>query len=223
MTMAFALSTTGAFSVSELPAFVQYGVLGAGFLFFLGAGALAVAAARLSNAGRSARAEADARLDATRELAVDVKRLAERVELSMRERDAAIENAFLRHNDACAASMAQTHRSASGHGHDDDDDHHKKHHSGGHGHDDDDDHHHKKHHKGGHGHDDDDDHKKHHKSGHGHDDDDDHHHKKHHKGGHGHDDDDDHKKHHSGGHGHDDDDDHKKHHGFFARMFGWSN
>lgn len=221
MTMAFALSTTGAFSVSELPAFVQYGVLGAGFLFFLGAGALAVAAARLSNAGRSARAEADARLDATRELAVDVKRLAERVELSMRERDAAIENAFLRHNDACAASMAQTHRSASGHGHDDDDDHHKKHHSGGH--DDDDDHHHKKHHKGGHGHDDDDDHKKHHKSGHGHDDDDDHHHKKHHKGGHGHDDDDDHKKHHSGGHGHDDDDDHKKHHGFFARMFGWSN
>lgn len=162
----------------------QVGLLSAGVIFLIGGAALAIVAARIASAGRTARAEADIRLAASQELATEVKRLAEKVEASIQYRDSSIENAFLRHNDACAASMHQQMSAKGGH-HDDDDDDHKKHHSakGGH-HDDDDDDHHKKHHsgKGGHHDDDDDDHhKKHHsaKGGH-HDDDDDDHHKKHH-------------------------------------------
>lgn len=151
----------------------QVGLLGAGVVFLIGGAVLAIIAARIASAGRAAQAEADVRLAASQELATEVKRLAERVELSMQSRDSSIENAFLRHNDACAASMKATFGGKGGHhDDDDDDDHHKKHHAshsgkGGH-HDDDDDDHHKKHHaaysgKGGHHDDDDDDHhKKHH-------------------------------------------------------------
>jgi len=163
----------------------QVGLLSAGVIFLIGGAILAIFAARIASAGRAARAEADIRLAASQELAAEVKRLAEKVEASVQYRDASIENAFLRHNDACAASMHQQLSAKGGHHDDDDDDHHKKHHSakGGH-HDDDDDDHHKKHHsgKGGHHDDDDDDHHKKHHSGKGghHDDDDDDHHKKHH-------------------------------------------
>jgi hypothetical protein len=140
----------------------QVGLLSAGIIFLVGGAALAIFAARIASAGRIAKAEADIRLAASQELATEVKRLAEKVEASIQYRDSSIENAFLRHNDACAASMHQHLSAKGGHHDDDDDDHHKKHHSGGH-------------------HDDDDDHKKHHsgKGGH-HDDDDDDHHKKHH-------------------------------------------
>ncbi len=176
----------------------QIGLLTAGITFLIGGGVLAVIASRVASRGRAAQADADIRLAASKELAVEVKRLAEKVEQSLAARDTAIENAFLRHNDACMASVQSTMatQASGGHGHDDDDDDHhkKKHHAsakGGHGHDDDDDDHHKKKHhaalKGGHGHDDDDDDdhhkKKHHalfKGGHGHDDDDDDHHKKKH-------------------------------------------
>lgn len=146
----------------------QVGLLGAGIVFLIGGAVLAIIAARIASAGRAAQAEADVRLAASQELATEVKRLAEKVEVSLQSRDASIENAFLRHNDACAASMHQHLSAKGGHHDDDDDDHHKKHHAafsgkGGHHDDDDDDHHHKKHHSGGH-HDDDDDHKhkKHH-------------------------------------------------------------
>lgn len=125
----------------------QVGVLGAGFIFLVGGAALAVIAARIANAGRAARAEADIRLAASQDLAAEVKRLADKVELSLQARDASIENAFLRHNDACAASVQAQFSGKGGHHHDDDDDdddHHKKHHAGGHHDDDDDDH--KKHH-----------------------------------------------------------------------------
>lgn len=146
----------------------QVGLLSAGVIFLLGGAVLAIVASRIASAGRAARAEADIRLAASQELASEVKRLAEKVEASMQYRDASIENAFLRHNDACAASMHQQLSGKGGH-HDDDDDDHKKHHSGKGGHhDDDDDDHHKKHHAGFSG-----------KGGH-HDDDDDDHHKKHH-------------------------------------------
>lgn len=127
----------------------QVGVLSAGFIFLVGGAALAVIAARIASAGRAARAEADIRLAASQELAAEVKRLADKVELSLQGRDASIENAFLRHNDACAASVQAQFSGKGGHGHDDDDDDddHKKHHSGGHhDDDDDDDDHHKKHH-----------------------------------------------------------------------------
>ncbi|MEK7266471.1 MAG: hypothetical protein AAB227_10275 [Pseudomonadota bacterium] len=142
----------------------QVGLLSAGVIFLLGGAALAIFAARIASASRTARAEADIRLAASQELATEVKRLAEKVEASIQYRDTSIENAFMRHNDACAASMHQQMSAKGGH-HDDDDDDHKKHHSA----------------KGGHHDDDDDDHKKHHsgKGGH-HDDDDDDHHKKHH-------------------------------------------
>lgn len=152
----------------------QIGLLTAGLLFLIGGAVLAVIASRIAAAGRAAQTEADIRLAASQELAVEVKRLAEKVEQSLAARDAAIENAFLRHNDACMASVQSTlaTRASGGHGHDDDDDddHHKKHHaamSGGHhDDDDDDDHKHKKHHAASlSGHDDDDDddhHKKHH-------------------------------------------------------------
>ncbi len=172
----------------------QIGLMAAGLVFLIGGAVLAVIASRIAAAGRVAQGAADIRLAASQELATEVKRLAEKVEQSLAARDTAIENAFLRHNDACMASVqsTMTTRASGGHGHDDDDDDHKKHHSGGHGHDDDDDDHKtKKHHRAtslsGHGHDDDDDdhkHKKHHSAslkGHGHDDDDDDdHHKKHH-------------------------------------------
>lgn len=137
------------------------GLLSAGVIFLLGGVALAIVAARVASAGRAARAEADIRLAASQELAVEVKRLTEKVEAALTQRDMAIENAFLRHNDACAASVQSqmgahtcSHDAANGapaasfndHHDDDDDDHHKKHHSGGHHDDDDDGDHHKKHH-----------------------------------------------------------------------------
>jgi hypothetical protein len=123
----------------------QVGVLSAGFIFLVGGAVLAVIAARIASAGRTARAEADIRLAASQELAAEVKRIADKVELSLQGRDASIENAFLRHNDACAASVQAQFSGKGGHGHDDDDDDdHKKHHSGGQ--DDDDDGDHKKHH-----------------------------------------------------------------------------
>lgn len=147
------------------------GLLSAGVIFLIGGAVLAVVAAKIASTARAAQAEADVRLATSQELAAEVKRLADRVELSLQSRDASIENAFLRHNDACAASMRETFSGKGGHHDDDDDDHkHKKHHSGGkggHHDDDDDDHKHKKHHAGG-------------KGGHHDDDDDDHHHKKHH-------------------------------------------
>ena len=145
---------------------LQTGLLAAGFLFLIGGSALAVIAARIAATGRAAQAEAAIRLAASEELAAEVKRLAERVEQSLVARDAAIENAFLRPNDACMASVqstlaAQASGACSHAGgasaqlsddhHDDDDDDHKKHRAafkGGHGHDDydDDDDHHKKSH-----------------------------------------------------------------------------
>jgi hypothetical protein len=129
----------------------EVGLLSAGIIFLIGGAALAIFAARIANAGRAAQAEADVRLAASQELAGEVKRLAEKVEMSLQSRDASIENAFLRHNDACAASMQATFGGKGGH-HDDDDDHHKKHHAalsgkGGHHDDDDDDHKHTKHHQ----------------------------------------------------------------------------
>jgi hypothetical protein len=147
---------------------LQTGLLAAGFLFLIGGSVLAVIAARIAASGRAAQAEAAIRLSASEELAVEVKRLAEKVEQSLAARDAAIENAFLRHNDACMASvqssLAARSSGACSHGdgasaqlsgghHDDDDDDHKKHQaalSGGQGHDDDDDddNHHKKSHAG---------------------------------------------------------------------------
>lgn len=155
----------------------EVGLLSAGIIFLIGGATLAVIAARIANAGRAAQAEADVRLAASQELASEVKRLAEKVEISLQSRDASIENAFLRHNDACAASMQATFGAKGGHHDDDDDDDHKKHHAayagkGGHHDDDDDDHHHKKHHaahsgKGGHHDDDDDDHHKKHHAGEG--------------------------------------------------------
>lgn len=129
----------------------QVGLLSAGVIFLFVGGALAFVAARVASSGRAAKAEADIRLAASQELAAEVKHLAEKVGLSLQARDAALENAFLRHNDACAASVHSAFSGKGGHHDDDDDDHHKKHHSGGH-HDDDDDDHHKKHHSAGGGH-----------------------------------------------------------------------
>ena len=149
---------------------LESGLLAAGFVFLIGGSVLAIFAARIAAAGRAAQAEAAIRLAASEELAVEVKRLAEKVEQSLAARDAAIENAFLRHNDACMASVQSTlaaqpkgacshgggaaaRLSGDHHDDDDDDDHHKKHRaalSGGHGHDDDDDDdHHKKSHGAG--------------------------------------------------------------------------
>jgi hypothetical protein len=143
----------------------QVGLMSVGIVFLIGGAALAVIAARIAAAGRAAQAEASLRLEASQQLATEVKRLADKVEMSLHSRDSALENAFLRHNDACAASMEATFgpRKLSGH----DDDHHKKHHSAElKHHDDDDDAHHKKHHSASslkhHDDDDDDHHKKHH-------------------------------------------------------------
>ncbi len=86
----------------------QIGLLTAGLLFLIGGAVLAVIAARIAAAGRAAQAEAGIRLAASQELAIEVKRLAEKVEQSLAARDAAIENAFLRHNDACMASVQST-------------------------------------------------------------------------------------------------------------------
>ncbi len=122
----------------------EVGLLSAGIIFLIGGAALAVFAARIASAGRAAQAEAGVRLAASQELASEVKRLAEKVELSLEARDASLENAFLRHNDACAASLQQAVSGAGG-DHDDGDDHQTNRHSGG-GHHDDDDHRHKKHH-----------------------------------------------------------------------------
>lgn len=123
----------------------QIGLLTAGVVFLLGGAALAVIASRIAAAGRAAQIEADIRLAASQELAVEVKRLAEKVEQSLVARDAAIENAFLRHNDACMASVQSSLASTGGAGcghvdparatlsdhddDDDDDDHHKKGHA----------------------------------------------------------------------------------------------
>lgn len=87
---------------------LQTGLLAAGFAFLVGGSVLAVIAARIAAAGRAAQAEAAIRLAASEQLAVEVKRLAEKVEQSLAARDAAIENAFLRHNDACMASVQST-------------------------------------------------------------------------------------------------------------------
>lgn len=137
------------------PDLLSVGLVGAGVVFLIGAAVLTIVAARIASAGRIAKAEADIRLAASQELAGEVKRLAEKVEASLAARDASIENAFMRHNDACAASMqaqmgaqSGTPAKASGghHDDDDDDDHHKKHHAAFSGHDDDDDDDHHKHH-----------------------------------------------------------------------------
>jgi len=130
----------------------QFGLLVAGIVFLIGGAALAVVAARISAAGRLALAEAESRLAVSQEYAAEVRRLVEKVEQALAARDAAVENAFLRHNEACMASVnaSMTAKASDGHGHghdDDDDDDHKKHHasmSGGHEDDDDDEH--KKHH-----------------------------------------------------------------------------
>lgn len=97
---------------------LQVGLLGAGVIFLAGGAALAIYAARLASSGRAAKAEADIRLAASHELAAEVKRLAEKVEQSLEARDAAIENAFLRHNDACAASAHAAFGDRDGHRHD---------------------------------------------------------------------------------------------------------
>jgi predicted lipid-binding transport protein (Tim44 family) len=142
-----------------LPAGLQFGMAMAGVVFLLVGGGLALVGVRVANAGRAAQADADARLSASQALADDVRRLTEKVEASMASRDSAIETAFLRHNDACAASMrtqmaqhagcvhvANDDASMSPH-HDDDDDDHKTHHSASASpHHDDDDDDHKKHH-----------------------------------------------------------------------------
>lgn len=132
----------------------QFGLFAAGIVFLIGGATLAFFAARISVAGRTALAEAESRLAASEEYAAEVRRLVEKVEQSLAARDAAVENAFLRHNEACMASVnaSMAAKASDGHGHghdDDDDDDHKKHHSSmsdGHHDDDDDDDDHKKHH-----------------------------------------------------------------------------
>ncbi len=101
--------------------FLEVGLLSAGVIFLIGGAALAFVAARIASAGKAAKAEADIRLAASQELAAEVKRLAEKVELAMQARDASIENAFFKHNDACAASMQATMAAAASHDHHDDD------------------------------------------------------------------------------------------------------
>ena len=108
---------------------LQVGIVSAGVIFLLGGAVLAVVATRIASAGRAARADADIRLAASQELAAEVKRLAEKVEASLAARDASIENAFLRHNDACAASVQAQMSAKGGHHDDDDDDDHHKHHA----------------------------------------------------------------------------------------------
>jgi hypothetical protein len=150
-------------AAAGLPVGLQFGMLGAGVVFLVVGGALALVGVRVANSGRAAQAEAESRLAAAQSLASDVRRLTEKVEASMASRDAAIEQAFMRHNDACAASM----RAQLSPHHDDDDDDHHKHHSASMSphHDDDDDDHHKHHAASLSPHDDDDDHKKHHAGG----------------------------------------------------------
>ena len=101
------------------------GLLGAGVAFLIAGIVLAIIASRIASSGRAARAESEIRLAASQELAAEVKRLAEKVEASLQQRDTAIENAFLRHNDACAASMRA--QMSGGHDDDDDDEHHHHH------------------------------------------------------------------------------------------------
>lgn len=124
---------------------LQTGLLAAGFVFLIGGSVLAVLAARIAAAGRAAQAEAAIRLAASEALAVEVKRLAEKVEQSLTANNAALENAFLRHNEACMASVQSTlaaqpsgacnhgdaaaHLSGGDHDDDDDDDHHSNHHA----------------------------------------------------------------------------------------------
>jgi hypothetical protein len=86
----------------------QISLLTAGLVFLIGGAVLAVIASRIAAAGRTAQIEAEIRLASSQELAAEVKRLVEKVELSLVARDAAIENAFLRHNDACMASVQST-------------------------------------------------------------------------------------------------------------------
>jgi hypothetical protein len=141
----------------------ELALLGAGVVFLIGGVVFSIVAAKTASAGRTALAEANIRLAASQELATEVRRLTEKVEASLQHRDASIENAFLRHNDACAASMREQLSASAPHHDDDDDDDHHKHHSGGHHDDDDDDDHHKHHASmNGHDDDDDDDHKHHH-------------------------------------------------------------
>ena len=65
---------------------------------------LAVAAIRFSAEGRIARAEAEAKLSAARELSAEVSRLRAQVEEAVLHHNSAVTNAFLMHNDACAAT-----------------------------------------------------------------------------------------------------------------------
>ncbi|MDZ7629149.1 MAG: hypothetical protein U5J99_12190 [Parvularculaceae bacterium] len=88
---------------------LQVGLLAAGVFFLTGGAVLALIASRIAASGRAAQAEADIRLAASQELAVEVKRLADKVEQSLAARDAAVENAFLRHNEACMASAQAAH------------------------------------------------------------------------------------------------------------------
>jgi hypothetical protein len=152
-------------AVAGLPAGLQFGMLGAGAVFLVVGGALALIGVRVANSGRAAQADAEARLVAAQSLASDVRRLTEKVEASMASRDAAIEQAFMRHNDACAASMRAQ---LSPHHDDDDDDHHKHHSASMSAHHDDVEEDHQEHHAASlspHHDDDDDDHKKHHAVG----------------------------------------------------------
>ncbi|MEZ5920787.1 MAG: hypothetical protein R3C60_05490 [Parvularculaceae bacterium] len=81
---------------------------GGAVVLFIGV-VLSIIGARAANAGRALQKDAEARLAATNELAADVKRLIEKVEQSMDQRDAAIEKAFAggRANPAPATRMSE--------------------------------------------------------------------------------------------------------------------
>jgi len=85
---------------------------GGAVVLFIGI-VLSIIGARAANAGRALQADAEARLAATNELAADVKRLIEKVEQSMDQRDAAIEKALAagraRHGPAGGAYANRAH------------------------------------------------------------------------------------------------------------------
>jgi len=86
---------------------------GGAVVLFIGV-VLSIIGARAANAGRALQADAEARLAATNELAADVKRLIEKVEQSMDQRDAAIEKALAggRAEPAPAARIIETAQAA---------------------------------------------------------------------------------------------------------------
>jgi hypothetical protein len=164
---------------------VAFAASGLACVLFVSAGVFVVKALQLGQSAKLAKAEAEAKLSAARDLAEEVKRLRAQVEEAVLHHNGAVANAFLMHNEACAATRQRANAALKG-GHDDD--HHHKHHAAeaslkG-GHDDDEEHHH--HHAAEPSlmgdHDDEDDHHKHHAADvslkGGHDDDEDHH--KHH-------------------------------------------